>query len=60
MVERLFAAQPELRSRYAQASPMKRLGEPEEIAESIAWLCSNSASFVNGVALEVDGGMAAS
>jgi NAD(P)-dependent dehydrogenase (short-subunit alcohol dehydrogenase family) len=36
--------------------PMKRLGQPEEIAEAVAWLCSDRASFVTGHALAVDGG----
>jgi NAD(P)-dependent dehydrogenase (short-subunit alcohol dehydrogenase family) len=36
--------------------PMKRLGEPEEIAEAVVWLCSDAASFVTGHNLAVDGG----
>lgn len=43
-----------------QANPMKRFGEPEEIAAAAVWLCSDSASFVTGVALPVDGGIVAS
>ena len=41
------------------ANPMKRFGEPEEIAAAAVWLCSDAASFVNGVALPVDGGFGA-
>lgn len=37
--------------------PLKRLGKPEEAAETIAWLLSDKASFVNGHALVMDGGM---
>ena len=37
-------------------TPMKRLGEAEEIAEMVVWLCSERASFVTGVAYNVDGG----
>ena len=33
-----------------EANPMKRFGEPEEIAAAAVWLCSDAASFVNGVA----------
>lgn len=41
------------------ASPMKRLGQPQEVAETIVWLCSDAASFINGTALAVDGGLTA-
>ncbi len=41
------------------ASPMRRMGRPEEVAESILWLASDKASFVNGVAFAVDGGLTA-
>jgi NAD(P)-dependent dehydrogenase (short-subunit alcohol dehydrogenase family) len=36
--------------------PMKRFGEPHEVAGPVAFLASRSASFVNGVTLPVDGG----
>lgn len=39
--------------------PINRLGEPEEIAAAVLWLCSPGASFVVGVALPVDGGYTA-
>lgn len=39
----------------AAASPAGRLGEPEEIAGAVLYLCSPDASFVNGQALPVDG-----
>jgi NAD(P)-dependent dehydrogenase (short-subunit alcohol dehydrogenase family) len=40
----------------ARAEPLKRLGEPEEIGEAVAWLCSDRASFVHGLPMPVDGG----
>jgi NAD(P)-dependent dehydrogenase (short-subunit alcohol dehydrogenase family) len=35
---------------------IKRIGEPQEVAEAVAWLCSDRASFVTGVAMPVDAG----
>ncbi|MCL1668167.1 SDR family oxidoreductase [Elizabethkingia ursingii] len=40
--------------------PMRRPAEPSEIAELVAWLCSDKASYVTGVAYPIDGGMSAS
>lgn len=36
--------------------PMKRPGEPQEIANAIAWLCSDEPSFMNGHCMVLDGG----
>ncbi|MFO6298581.1 glucose 1-dehydrogenase [Rahnella selenatireducens] len=38
--------------------PLGRLGEPKEIGKTVAFLASDAASFINGVELFVDGGMA--
>ena len=42
---------------YLAAVPLKRLGEPEEIAYMVAFLASEKASFITGVAYNVDGGV---
>ncbi|HXE20051.1 MAG TPA: SDR family NAD(P)-dependent oxidoreductase [Castellaniella sp.] len=39
-------------------SPMKRLGEPEEVAELVAWLCSDSCTFSTGAVFDLSGGRA--
>ena len=39
--------------------PIGRLGESDEIAEAIAWLCTDAASFMAGHAMAVDGGLVA-
>lgn len=39
--------------------PLKRIGNPEEIANTVLWLCSNAASYVTGASLVVDGGLIA-
>ena len=41
---------------FAQAVPMGRIGQPEEIADAVLWLLSDQASFVTGHTLPVDGG----
>uniref|UniRef100_F5HSY1 R-specific alcohol dehydrogenase n=1 Tax=[Candida] maris TaxID=50260 RepID=F5HSY1_9ASCO len=39
--------------------PIGRLGKPEEIASAVAFLCSDEATFINGISLLVDGGYTA-
>ncbi|MGH7965433.1 MAG: SDR family oxidoreductase [Candidatus Binatia bacterium] len=47
---------PRFAEKMMQAQPGGRLGQPEEIAEAVVWLCSDAASFVTGHAMSVDGG----
>ncbi len=49
----------EVWERMARAHPMGRVGEPEEVGRTVAFLASDEASFITGVALSVDGGFAA-
>lgn len=42
---------------WASDAPLKRLGEPREVAETIVWLASERASYVTGQTVLVDGGM---
>ena len=46
----------DIRTSYHDAIPLNRYGMVEEIAEAVAFLCSEAASFINGQTLAVDGG----
>ena len=59
MVERVLARDPGNEAAFTEREPIGRLGVPEEIAATVAWLCSDAASFVTGVAMPVDGGYVA-
>jgi NAD(P)-dependent dehydrogenase (short-subunit alcohol dehydrogenase family) len=44
------------RDDWSEGVPLERVGDPEELGETVAWLSSDAASYVNGVAVPVDGG----
>ncbi|MFO1278294.1 MAG: SDR family oxidoreductase [Burkholderiaceae bacterium] len=46
----------EAKAKIMMRTPMKRLGEPSEIADVVAWLASDAASYVTGEIVTVDGG----
>jgi 3-oxoacyl-[acyl-carrier protein] reductase len=48
---------PEMNERMVRRTAMRRAGEPQEIANAVAFLCSDLATYVTGVALEVSGGI---
>ncbi len=56
---RAFAGDEDTLEKMGRRAPMGRLGEPQEIAEAIAWLLSDAARFVTGNCLAPDGGVAA-
>jgi NAD(P)-dependent dehydrogenase (short-subunit alcohol dehydrogenase family) len=49
--------EPDRVDRIAKIVPMKRGGEPEEIAEAVLWLISDKSSYTTGTILEVTGGI---
>ena len=56
MMERFTGGTAEGRAKVVSEEPIGRMGEPEEIADAVLWLCSNASSFVVGHALVIDGG----
>jgi L-rhamnose 1-dehydrogenase len=49
-----------IRGAQEQRVPLKRLGEPDDVADPIIFMCSKLARYVSGAGLLVDGGMAIS
>jgi len=56
MVDRFTGQDPKVLEQLVAAKPMGRVGQPEEIAETVVFLCSNAASFITGQAIAIDGG----
>lgn len=57
MMDRFTGGTEEGRQQVVALEPVGRVGQPEEIAEAVIWLCSDTASFVTGTAMVVDGGV---
>jgi NAD(P)-dependent dehydrogenase (short-subunit alcohol dehydrogenase family) len=60
LTERLAAVEESQRERISAFVPVGRLGQPEEVAATVAWLLSDRSSFITGAAISVDGGRMAS
>ena len=56
MMQKEFEKIPELEGMVKKIAPAGRMAMPEEIGETIAFLCSPSASYINGIGLVVDSG----
>jgi len=47
---------PEIRAKFISTIPLGRFSTPEDMGNAAAFLCSDEASMITGVAMEVDGG----
>jgi NAD(P)-dependent dehydrogenase (short-subunit alcohol dehydrogenase family) len=59
MIDRITGKDKEVEKQFTDMEPMGRMGNPEEVAEAVIWLCSEASSFVTGIAMPVDGGFIA-
>lgn len=59
MIDRFVHGDSAAQAALVQGAPLGRMGTPQEIADSVLWLCSPGASFTTGHALAVDGGWVA-
>jgi meso-butanediol dehydrogenase/(S,S)-butanediol dehydrogenase/diacetyl reductase len=53
----LFEVFPELEERFVRDTPVARVGDPEDIADVVVFLCSDMSRFVNGQNIVIDGGL---
>lgn len=59
MISDYVQSVPEVNAAMTAMQPMNRMGKPEEIAETVLWLCSDAASFITGAVIFADGGISA-
>lgn len=50
-------SEPDLHDRVVLQIPLRRTGQPEDVARAVLWLCTAEAAYVNGAAVAVDGGL---
>jgi NAD(P)-dependent dehydrogenase (short-subunit alcohol dehydrogenase family) len=55
-MEAMIHAKPSTMEQILMYQPIGCLGQPEEVAELVVWLCSDRASLITGVSIPVDGG----
>jgi 3-oxoacyl-[acyl-carrier protein] reductase len=56
LTEMALQAGEEVNRRYAEQIPVRRIGTPEEVGQSVAFLCEESSGFINGATIDINGG----
>ena len=56
LTDNLHRAGEQMQRQAGLALPLRRVGQPEEVARAVVWLCSDQASFITGTTLTIDGG----
>lgn len=59
LFDKMFEIDPSYQEKLLRNIPMRRYGQPDDIADAMVWLASDDASFVTGQCLPLDGGMTA-
>jgi NAD(P)-dependent dehydrogenase (short-subunit alcohol dehydrogenase family) len=56
LTDNLLRAGPAAQEAAGRAMPLQRVGQPDEVAAAVIWLCSEAAGFITGTTLTIDGG----
>jgi len=56
LTDNLARAGEEAQRQAASAMPIRRVGQPDEVARVVVWLCSDRASYITGATIPIDGG----
>lgn len=59
MIDRFTEKDKVVEKQFESMEPVGRMGQPEEVAQAVIWLCSDAASFVTTHPMAVDGGWVA-
>lgn len=59
MIDRFTGKKKEVEQQFENMEPIGRMGEPDEVASAVIYLCSDDASFITGHTMVVDGGWVA-
>ena len=56
LLDCMVSGNEEAKASFGEQLPMGRVAKPEEVAQAVLWLCSDSASYVTGESIVMNGG----